>query len=109
MPLPAPAANLKTLYQSGEVDRQPTAMANPAPFYPPAARRRGITGRVKVRFVVDNQGRVGKIRIIAAEPPGFFEQTVISTLRRWHFRPGMVAGRAVNTEMETTIVFKLEK
>ncbi len=109
VPVPALAAAPRDLFPVGEVDQAPAPLGNPAPRYPLAARRRGISGQVRVRFVVDREGRVGQVKILAADPPGFFEKSVRATLSRWHFRPGMVQGRAVNTLMETTIVFRLEK
>jgi len=99
----------KPFYQSGELDQQPLPMATPAPFYPPRARIRGIEGKVRVRFIVDQQGLVKELKIIRAEPEGYFEQSVRTALANWHFRPGTVANHKVMTQVETTIVFKLDQ
>lgn len=99
----------KPLYQPGELDQQPLPMATPAPLYPQRARIRGIEGKVRVRFIVDQQGLVKKLKIIRAEPAGYFEQSVSTALANWHFRPGMVAHNKVMTQVETTIVFKLDR
>ena len=98
----------KPFYQSGELDQQPLPVANPAPFYPHRARIRGIEGKVHVRFIVDQQGLVKELEIIRAEPAGYFEEAVRAALANWHFRPGMVANNKVMTQVETTIVFKLD-
>ena len=98
----------KPFYQTGELDQQPLPLATPAPLYPPRARIRGIEGKVRIRFLVDQQGLVKRIKIIRAEPEGYFEQAVRTTLANWHFRPGTVANHKVVTEVETTIVFKLD-
>ncbi|MBN2333451.1 MAG: energy transducer TonB [Deltaproteobacteria bacterium] len=100
---------LKGLYRTAELDQQPLPLATPAPLYPVAARRRGIEGEVQVRFLVDSQGFVKDVRIVSAEPSGYFEKAVASTLSRWRFQPGVVSGSSVNSEVETTIVFKLDK
>lgn len=99
----------KPFYQPGELDQQPLPMATPAPLYPHRARIRGIEGKVRVRFIVDQQGLVKKLKIIRAEPAGYFEQSVRTALANWHFRPGMVANNKVMTQVETTIVFKLDQ
>lgn len=98
----------KPFYQPGELDHQPLAMATPAPLYPPRARMRGIEGKVRVRFLVDKNGFVKSLKIIQAEPDGIFERAVRTALKRWHFRPGVVGKVKVETEVETTIVFKLD-
>jgi protein TonB len=100
---------LKPFYQAGELDQQPLPMATPAPFYPHRARIRGIEGKVRVRFIVDQQGLVKELEIIRAEPEGYFEQSVRTALANWHFRPGTVANHKVMTQVETTIVFKLDQ
>ncbi|NIA20295.1 MAG: TonB family protein [Xanthomonadaceae bacterium] len=99
----------KSFYQPGELDQQPLPMATPAPFYPHRARIRGIEGKVRVRFIVNQQGLVKEIEIIRAEPEGYFEQSVKTALANWHFRPGTVANDKVMTQVETTIVFKLDQ
>ncbi len=101
--------NEESLYQPGELDQQPLPMSTPAPFYPHRARIRGIEGKVRVRFIVDQQGLVRKLEIIRAEPEGYFEQSVRTALANWHFRPGIVENHKVMTQVETTIVFKLDQ
>ncbi|MEA3240129.1 MAG: TonB family protein [Pseudomonadota bacterium] len=99
----------KPFYRPGELDQQPLPMATPAPFYPRRARIRGVEGKVRVRFIVDQQGLVKELKIIRAEPAGYFEQSVRTALANWHFRPGTVANNKVMTQVETTIVFKLDQ
>jgi protein TonB len=99
----------KEFYQPGELDRQPAPMGTPAPLYPPRARMRGIEGEVRVRFLVDPEGLVKDIRIVRAKPAGYFESAVKNALATWRFRPGRLGRSKVATEVETTIVFKLDR
>jgi protein TonB len=92
----------------GQVDQPPMVTAQIPPPYPFLARRRGIEGWVRVRFLVDRQGQVRELTIVKAQPPGVFEDTVRRTLPRWRFRPGVKDGRPVDTWVETVIRFKLE-
>ena len=116
-PLPAPSAvpvkaevaPQRGFYRVGELDSQPLGMARIQPPYPFLARRRGIEGRVKIRFFINESGAVEGLKIIRAEPPGYFEKTVRQTVPRWRFKPGVVGGRPVRTLVETTIVFKLDR
>ncbi|HDS16125.1 MAG TPA: energy transducer TonB [Proteobacteria bacterium] len=106
-PLPVVPAATPEFYRFDEVDRQPLSTARMEPIYPFLARRRGIEGSVKIRFLVTRQGLVEGLEIIAAEPPGYFEKAVQETVANWRFEPGLVNGAKVRTMVETTIVFKL--
>lgn len=104
---PVPVLSRPDFYRVGEVDREPLSTTRMEPVYPFLARRRGIEGLVNIRFFVTRQGRVEGVKIIKAEPPGYFEKAVRETVANWRFQPGMVNGTQVKTLVETTIVFKL--
>ncbi|WP_161629947.1 energy transducer TonB [Desulfogranum mediterraneum] len=91
-----------------ELDGPLTTLARIPPVYPLRALRRGIEGWVRVRFLVDQQGQVGSIQVVAAEPAGVFEQSVLRCVAKWQYRPGTVEGVAVSAWMETTVRFALE-
>jgi len=94
-------------YNQGDVDQAPVPIFKMKPFYPYRARRLNITGEVKVSFVVDEYGHVSRIKIIDANPPGIFEDSVIRTLPSWKFSPGKIAGRPVAALVVTTIEFDM--
>jgi protein TonB len=92
----------------GDLDGPLTPLGRIPPVYPTAAKRRGIQGRVKVKFVVSEQGAVERITIVDAEPPGVFDQSVIRCVSKWRFKPGTVEGLPVKAWVETTVRFELE-
>ena len=96
------------LYEIGEIDRPLVPLAQVPPVYPMRARRMGIEGWVKVRFVVEEDGRVGDVKILGSSPKNIFENTVIRCVSSWRFKPGTVEGVPVSTWVETTIRFDLE-
>ena len=77
----------------------------PAPAYPPRARRRRIQGYVEIEFSVDAAGAVRDLRIIEAKPRGVFESSVRSAVRKWRFQ---VPAGFVGERMHETIRFQLE-
>jgi len=79
------------------------------PAYPYFARLKGVEGWVRIRILVDERGQVRQAEVVRAEPPGVFEEAVLSAVRRWRFRPGIEGGRSVSAWMETTVRFKLEE
>ena len=92
---------------AGSLDGPLQAIARTQPGYPPAARRQNVEGWIRVQYVVDEQGSVGPVKVLAAEPEGFFEQSVLRTVRAWRFRPGTVNGEIVQALVEQTISFRL--
>lgn len=94
-------------FELGEVDTPPRLSHPVNPVYPYDARRAGITGVVRVRFMVDEHGRVSKITILSAKPKNVFEKSVLNAVRRWRFRPGVLDGKPVPTWVEVPLRFNL--
>jgi len=103
-----PRASTSDLFSVGQLDAPLTTLVQIPPIYPHTAKRRNIEGWVKVKFVVDEQGTVGQVSVLAAEPEGVFEQSVLRCVAGWRFKPGTIGGVAVKALVEQTITFKLE-
>ncbi len=99
---------LKSVYGLSEIDHPLVPVVRIPPIYPLRAKRMGIEGWVKIRFVVDENGRVGRIKVLESHPKGVFEDATIRAVSRWRFKPGTVDGVPVKTMVETSIKFKLE-
>jgi protein TonB len=96
-------------YSVGNVDSKPGVLGQALPPYPRRARRRGIEGWVKVRFLVTKDGRVRNLTVLQESPSRVFHKTVMNTVPRWRFKPARKDGQPVNVWVEQTINFKLEK
>ena len=96
------------IFSIGQLDGPLTALSRTPPVYPPAAKRQNIEGWIKVKFVVDQHGQVEQISVLAAEPKGIFEQSVLRCISHWRFKPAMVNGMVVKVLVEQTVTFKLE-
>ncbi|MBN1904051.1 MAG: energy transducer TonB [Deltaproteobacteria bacterium] len=105
--LPQAASLSGDFYNMGEVDQPPRAVIKNQPDYPYRARRLNLDGDVDIKFLVDKDGKVSRLEIIRATPPGIFDQSVIDTVSQWRFEPGMIKGNRVNTWMVTTIEFRI--
>nr|WP_321467244.1 energy transducer TonB [uncultured Desulfobulbus sp.] len=103
-----PQAEFSESFSVSQLDGPLTTLVQMPPQYPSSARRRNIEGWVKVRFVVDENGTVGDVKVLAAKPSGVFEQSVLRCVSSWRFKPGTVGGVAVKAHVEQTITFKLE-
>ncbi|QQG65884.1 energy transducer TonB [Desulfobulbus oligotrophicus] len=96
------------VFSVSQLDGPLAVLAKASPIYPPAAKRRNIQGWIKVRFLVDERGKVGRIAVLSADPQGVFEESVLRCISNWRFKPGTVKGVAVKAMVEQTITFKLE-
>jgi TonB family protein len=83
------------------------ATAQPSPPYPESARQAGAEGFVELSFVVLRDGRVGWIRIVKAQPSGFFESAALEGVRDWRFRPALRDNEPVECRIQTRVRFTL--
>ena len=83
----------------------------PAPVYPKALLRAGITGSVHVRFIIDTLGGVesGSIEMLESSYPGF-EPAVRATISASRFEPARLGSVPVRqlTEQRVRFVFEGE-
>lgn len=81
-----------------------------APEYPPRALRRGIEGWVQVQFTITPTGAVTDATVVAADPPGLFDEAAIRSILRWRYNPKVEGGVAVErVGVQTVIRFVLEE
>ncbi len=85
----------------------PVAIHRETPNYPISVRAIGIEGSVNVALTVLRDGSVGWVRVIRAEPRGYFEQAAAESVRNWRFTPARQNGVAVECRMKTRVRFAL--
>lgn len=86
-----------------------TPISQIPPEYPRRARMQGISGWVRLEFIVNPDGSVRDVTVVEAEPRrGIFDQEAVRALGRWRFHPQMQDGKAVPAIATITIVFNLE-
>ncbi len=105
---PKPSVDFNGIMDAGKLDIIPAPSFKRQPRYPYRAKRMGIEGSVKIRFLVDKEGYVSNITIVEAEPPGIFEQAVLDAVSTWKYTPGELMGHKVKAWVSTTVIFKLE-
>ena len=90
------------------VDVPVRALLDRAPAYPEMLRAAGISGTVRVQFVVDTTGRaeLSSVRVIESSHE-LFTRAVIASLRQARFTPGEVSARRVRTLVERSYRFDI--
>lgn len=85
----------------------PKPIQRDAPAYPEAVRAIAIEGSVEVALTVLTDGSVGWVRVVRAEPRGYFEQAATEGVRRWRFTPATQGGEAVECRLRTRVRFAI--
>lgn len=79
-----------------------------APEYPGTALRQRIEGKVRVRIIVDAEGRVREATVVQAEPAGVFDAAALASVRRWRFKPIGEEDSGVTATATLDIAFRPE-
>ena len=74
------------------------------PVYPPEAEAQHIEGRVRVRLTVALDGSVTEVQVLSADPPGVFEDSVLTAVRQYKFKKD---GTSYQADQE--IIFKIDE
>jgi len=94
----------------GGFDRDVVPIVRVPPDYPPRALAGGIEGWVQVQFTITAIGTVRDAVVVAAEPKGWFEDSALKAIARWHYNPRIDGGVAVErVGLQTVIRFQLPK
>lgn len=92
------------------VDHPVQPIDGPRPAYPAQLRQAGITGRVRLRFVVTARGEVDSttIAVVQSTHPAF-DTAAVRAILRWRFRPARIGPDAVAQVVEQNVRFDLDR
>ena len=76
--------------------------------YPAAAQRANISGRVFVKFVVEDDGSIGDVKVMKGIGFGCDEEAVrvVKSMPKW--KPGVQNGKNVRVYYNMPIVYRLD-
>lgn len=92
------------IFELSDVDSPPEPLQRPNFKYPWAAKRRDITGVVKVTYIVNQEGRVENITIIES-PDTILSKATEDVLRRISFKPATKDDTPVKVRMRAAIPY----
>lgn len=96
-----------TYYGLKEVDKPPSKIGDPA--YPEQAAKLNISGKVRIRLLLNENGGVDEATVLSVEPPGWgFETAVLAFLKDGRFKPAMRKGRAVRSTVNYELEFSVD-
>ena len=104
--LTAGEAVQQEIFDAGDLEKRAEPISQVAPVYPAELKKAKIEGRVKILFVVAEDGRVEDARVDSSSRPEF-EKPALEAVRKWRFRPAEKDGKPVREFRSTPIGFKV--
>jgi len=85
----------------------PLYRVNPLPKYPRIARKRGYQGTVVLDVLVDQNGRVGDLRLFTSSGYSILDRKAMASVKEWLFEPGM-KGEKIDMWVRVPVRFELK-
>lgn len=82
----------RRLIAFAQLDRPPVPISTVNPKYALQARERGVSGSVRVRFYIDEDGVV-RLPSVSSTAHPYLADLAVEALRDWRFQPGLYRGR----------------
>lgn len=97
---PANAAGLPSAeiyYRASELDERALALNQVDVAYPESALASGVSGVVRLRLLIDREGRLRDAGVVDSRPAGVFENAALEAVRLLRFRPAIRDGAPVGS------------
>ena len=95
--------------EAGFLSREARPVYLKKPLYPKKALQKQIEGFVRLRMLIDRDGKVDEYEILSSQPVGLFEEAIENVLERWIFDAALDAnGKPIESWKEYKYVFKIE-
>ncbi len=103
-----PPPKVEKTYEFFAVEVKPKVVKQVEPQYPELARKAGIEGRVFVKVLVNEQGRVDTVIVLKATNPIFIKPAVAAA-KQFVFTPGRQRDKPVKVWVAIPFIFRLEQ
>lgn len=80
----------------------------PEPNYPPASRRMGEQGQVKLRVELDESGKITNVKVIESSGSARLDNAGVATVKNWRCEAATRDGRPARAIATQVFDFKLE-
>jgi protein TonB len=114
-PLPSPSTGIEiplirdpTYYPVNQLDVKPMQLAVIKPAYPGAALGARLNGVVTLSLLIDEFGIVNEVKVVNADPPGYFEDSATAAFRAARFEPARRQGYPVKCRIVIKVNYDYE-
>lgn len=77
------------------------------PTYPPEAIEQKVEGTVKLHATIDASGNIQNLEVVSG--PSALLTASVTSVREWRYNPTTLNGKAIETEEEITLVYRLPR
>jgi TonB family protein len=103
-PPPAPSSSPSRIVIAGNVV-EAQRLRDVPPVYPDLARQARVQGAVRLKIVIDKQGRVSDISVISGHP--LLIPAALDAVKQWAYNPTLLNGQPVEVATEVSVPFVL--
>ena len=105
---PVTAVSNQSALPSALEEALPDYNANPPISYPNRARRKGYEGTVLLEVLVNRNGKVDDLRILASSGYAILDSSAVKSVKTWSFKPAKKGNDTVDMWVQVPVRFKLE-
>jgi len=91
----------------GPADQSPGVQFGEAPIYPVIAKRAGSQGTSRIKLFISASGIVLEAFLFQTSGSKVLDDAALASISRWHFRPAIRKGRAIQAWIIVPVVFSL--
>jgi periplasmic protein TonB len=102
------ASTTQTALPPAVEDAIPEYRKNPPITYPTRARRKGYEGTVVLEVLVNRNGMVDDLRILASSGYEILDRSAVNSVKTWSFKPAKKGNDTVDMWVKVPVRFKLE-
>jgi protein TonB len=76
-----------------------------SPVYPKEARKKGISGSVRLHAIIGQDGTVQDLTVVSGDP--LLVEAALAAVRQWRYRPMLLEGKPTEVDTVIDVVFSL--
>ena len=107
VPVPASATAISGSQQQGAPAQDLKTSNRVDPIYPPASRRAGEQGTVRLKVLVDTSGRASNVAVTQTSGFPRLDQAAVEAVRKWRFVAATDGTNKIQAYTQVAVTFKL--
>lgn len=107
VPVPASANAISGSQQQGAPAQDLKTANRVDPIYPPASRRAGEEGTVRLKVLVDTSGRASNVAVTRSSGFPRLDQAAMEAVRKWRFVAATDGTNKIQAYTQVAVTFKL--
>jgi protein TonB len=107
VPVPASANAISGSQQQGAPAQDLKTANRVDPTYPPASRRAGEQGTVRLKVLVDTNGRPSNVAVTQSSGFPRLDEAAVQAVRKWRFQAATDGSKKIQAYTQVAVTFKL--